>query len=139
MVLFSGQDALSSLLQQPAAWSAGALVLVVACKGLAYALSMSSFRGGPVFPAMFVGAAAGLALSHLPGLSPTAGAGMGIGAMSVTILGLPLTSVLLPAILLQATGLAILPLVIISVVTAYAVSARLRTAAGPRRPSSSPA
>ena len=44
---------------------------------------------------MFVGAAGGIALSHLPGLPMIAGAAMGIGAMSVAMLGLPLTSVLL--------------------------------------------
>jgi hypothetical protein len=46
----------------------GALVLLVACKGLAYGVSLAGFRGGPVFPAMFLGAAGGIALSHLPGL-----------------------------------------------------------------------
>ncbi len=45
----------------------GALLLLVVCKGLAYGFSLSSFRGGPTFPAMFIGAAGGIALSHLPG------------------------------------------------------------------------
>ena len=31
---------------------------LVACKALAYVLSLSSFRGGPVFPGMFIGARA---------------------------------------------------------------------------------
>ena len=57
--------------------------------------ALSSFRGGPVFPGMFVGAAGGIALSHLPGLLMIAGAAMGIGAMTAAMLGLPLTSVLL--------------------------------------------
>jgi len=67
-VLFSGQDQLPSLIAQASEWSVGALLLLVACKGLAYGLSLSAFRGGPVFPAMFIGAAGGMALSHLPGL-----------------------------------------------------------------------
>ena len=50
------------------------------CKALAYALSLSSFRGGPVFPAMFIGAAAGIAASHLPGLALVPAVAMGIGA-----------------------------------------------------------
>jgi len=45
------------------------LSLLIACKGLAYETSLSGFRGGPVFPSMFIGAAGGMALSHLPGLS----------------------------------------------------------------------
>jgi H+/Cl- antiporter ClcA len=124
-VLFSGQSALPPLIQNAAGWTAGALTLLVLCKGLAYALSLSGFRGGPVFPGMFVGAAGGMALSHLPGLPMIAGAAMGIGAMTVAMLGLPLTAVLLTTIFLQADGLALTPLVIVAVVVSYVVSARL--------------
>jgi hypothetical protein len=49
-VLFSGQEALGGLVSGAPDWSVGALLLLVACKSLAYALSLSSFRGGPVFP-----------------------------------------------------------------------------------------
>src|SRR5262249_57971227 len=41
LVLFSGQSALPSLLENSAAYSAGTLVLLVACKGLAYGASLS--------------------------------------------------------------------------------------------------
>ncbi len=133
-VLFSGQDALTPLVEDPAAWSVGALLLLIVCKGLAYSLSLSAFRGGPTFPGMFIGAAGGIALSHLPGLPAAAGAAMGIGAMSVAMLGLPLTSVLLVSVLLAAEGLALLPLVIVSVTVAYIAAARLMPA--PAEPSS---
>jgi hypothetical protein len=43
------------------------LVLLLACKGLAWGALMGSFRGGPVFPAIFVGTVGGLLASHLPG------------------------------------------------------------------------
>src|SRR5579875_2928143 len=62
---------------------------MLACKGLAYALSMSSLRGGPVFPSMFLGAAGGIAMSHLPGLPLVPAVAMGIGAMSAVMLRLP--------------------------------------------------
>ena len=58
-VLFSGQSALPGLVSHASEWSVGALLLLVVCKSVAYALSLSSFRGGPVFPAMFIGAAGG--------------------------------------------------------------------------------
>jgi membrane protein implicated in regulation of membrane protease activity len=74
---------------------------------------------------MFIGAAGGIALSHLPGLPMIAGAAMGIGAMTVVMLGLPLTSVLLATLFLSADGLALTPLVIVAVVVAYVASARL--------------
>jgi H+/Cl- antiporter ClcA len=62
-VLFSGQEALGPLIGSAAGWSVGALLLLMLCKGLAYALSLSSFRGGPVFPAMYIGAAGGVPAS----------------------------------------------------------------------------
>ena len=124
-VLFSGQSALPTLIENGATWSAGALVLLVVCKGLAYSLSLSGFRGGPVFPGMFVGAALGMAFSHLAGLPMIAGVAMGTGALTVAMLGLPLTAVLLTSVFLQADGLALEPLIIVAVVVSYVASARL--------------
>jgi hypothetical protein len=124
-VLFSGQTQLPSLIQGAAGWSLGALALLIVCKGVAYGVSLSCFRGGPVFPALFIGAALGIAISHAPGLPMIAGVGMGIGAMSVTMLRLPLTSVLLASVFLQSDAVALMPLVIVAVVVAYVTSARL--------------
>jgi hypothetical protein len=59
-----------------------------------------------------------------------AGAAMGIGALMVAMLGLPLTSVLVVAVFLQADGLTLTPLVIVAVVVSYVVSARLAPAPG---------
>jgi hypothetical protein len=106
----------------------GTLLLLLLCKGLAYSLSLSSFRGGPVFPAMFLGAAGGIAASHLPGLSLVPAVAMGIGAMCCTMLSLPLTSVLLATLLLSADGLNVMPLVIVAVVVSHVVTAHLAPA-----------
>src|SRR5262249_30130102 len=130
-VLFSGQSALPHLIQHSASYSVGALLLLMACKGLAYGVSLGSFRGGPIFPAMFLGAAGGIALSHLPGLPVVAGVAMGIGAMSVVMLTLPLTSVLLATLLLLSDGLAVMPLVIVAVVVAHVTAARIAPASLP--------
>jgi Voltage gated chloride channel len=127
-VLFSGQSGLGPLIQHSATYTAGALLLLAACKALAYGLSLGSFRGGPVFPALFVGAAGGMALSHLPGLPLVPAVAMGLGAMSVVMLTLPLTSVLLATLLLGSDGLAVMPLVIVAVVVAYVVAARIAPA-----------
>jgi chloride channel protein, CIC family len=130
-VLFSGQDALGPLIVHSASYTAGAVVLLVICKSLAYSVSMSGFRGGPVFPAMFVGAAGGIALSHLPGLEVIPAAAMGIGAMCAVLLRLPMTSVLLATVLLTSDGLAVMPVVIVAVVVAYVASAWLLPASQP--------
>jgi H+/Cl- antiporter ClcA len=137
-VLFSGENALAPLIQQADGWTVGALLLLVVTKSLAYAMSLSGFRGGPTFPAMFIGAALGVALSHLPGLPMVAGVAMGIGAMAVTMLRLPLTSVLLTVLFLQSDGVTLMPLVIVAVVVAYVASVRMSPAPAPA-PSIDPA
>lgn len=142
-VLFSGQSALPDLIKNSADYSLGALVLLVLCKSLAYAASLSAFRGGPVFPAMFIGAAGGLALSHLPGLPTIAATAMGIGAVSAVMLRLPMTAVLLTTLLLGSDGFPVMPLTIVTVVVAYIAANWLTPAAqaedkgataGPRPP-----
>ena len=108
-----------------AGWTIGALVLLVVCKSIAYAVSLSSFRGGPVFPSMFIGAAAGVAASHLPGLSLVPGVAMGIGAMCTVMLRLPMTSTLLATLLLASDGINVISVVIVAVVVAYVATAWL--------------
>jgi hypothetical protein len=124
-VLFSGQSDLGPFISKGASYTVGALLLLMACKGLAYGVSLSGFRGGPTFPAMYLGAVGGVALSHLPGLPLVDGVAMGIGAMTAVMLRLPLTSVLLATLLLGSDGLAVMPLAIVAVVVAYVASARL--------------
>jgi H+/Cl- antiporter ClcA len=124
-VLFSGQSALPHLVQHASSYTIGALLLVLVCKGLAYGVSLGNFRGGPVFPGMFLGAAGGIAMSHLPGLPVVAGVAMGIGAVSVVMLSLPLTSVLLASLLVASDAIAVMPLVIVAVVVAHVAAARI--------------
>lgn len=118
-VLFSGQSELPNLVQNAAGWTVGALALLLVCKAVAYSISLSSFRGGPIFPAMFIGAAGGIALSHLPGLPMIAGAALGVGAMTAGALKLPMTAVLLPSLLFASDAIVLLPVVIVAVVVAY--------------------
>ncbi len=130
-VLFSGQTALPSLVQQAAGWTVGALVLLVICKGLAYAISLSSFRGGPIFPSMFIGAAGGIALSHVGGLPMIAGAAMGVGAMIAGALKMPFTAVLLPSLLFLSDAVALMPVVIVAVVVSYVVAVWIKPSPPP--------
>lgn len=130
-VLYSGQSALGPLLAGQAGYTAGTLVVLVVCKALAYSLSLSGFRGGPVFPSMFVGAAGGLALAHLPGLDTTSGFAMGVGALCVAMLKLPMTAVLLATLLLGSEGLTVMPLVIVAVVVSYVLTFKLAPAPAP--------
>ncbi|MEU9113738.1 chloride channel protein [Streptomyces sp. NPDC048483] len=127
-LLYSGQSALGSLFSDTAGHSVATLVLLAAGKSLAFCVSLSAFRGGPIFPAMFIGAVGGVALSHLAGLTLTAAFAMGVGAMMVAMLRLPMSSVLMATLLLGRSGLTVMPLVIVAVVTAYVLTARLTSA-----------
>ncbi|MET1039242.1 MAG: chloride channel protein [Aeromicrobium sp.] len=121
-VLFSGQDDLPDVVANADEYSVGVLLLMAACKTLVYGMSLSAFRGGPVFPAIFIGAVLGIAVADLPGMAMAPAIGIGIGAMCTAMLRLPLTSTLLATLLLGADGLATTPEVVIAVAVSYVVT-----------------
>ena len=137
-VLFSGQDALPALVEHAADYSVGGLVLLLVGKTLAYGLSLSAFRGGPVFPSMFIGAVLGIALADLPGMSLAPAIAMGIGAMCTAMLRLPLTSTLLATLLLGADGVSVTPQVVVAVVVAFVLT-NVLPVPGPQEPTPRPA
>ncbi len=126
-VLFSGQDALPELVADATDYSVGVLIVLAACKMFAYGLSLSAFRGGPVFPAMFTGAVIGIAASGLPGMSLAPAIGMGIGAMCAAMLRLPMTSTLLATLLLGKDGVTVTPQVVVAVAVAFVITTILPT------------
>ncbi len=130
-VLFSGQDALPGLVSGAGTWTVGALLMLILCKGLAWGVSLGSFRGGPTFPAIYLGAAGGIAASHLPGLSMTAGIAVGIGVGVVAVLKLPLSAIIIATTLTASAGLAVGPLIILGVVAAYLGTLALQGRLGP--------
>jgi H+/Cl- antiporter ClcA len=101
--------------------SAGTLIALLIFKGLAWSVSLASFRGGPTFPAIFVGLVGGVLAANVLGLSETAMIAIGMGATTVAMLRLPLSSVILAMVLTQA-GLPLAPLIIVAVVVAYVVT-----------------
>jgi hypothetical protein len=124
-VLFSGESAFGELFASAATVSLGTLALLIVFKGLAWSISLGSFRGGPTFPAIFLGAAAGILAGHLPGYSQTPAIAALTGAACVAVLRLPLASVMIASLLSAKAGLAVTPVVVIAVVTAYLVSLAL--------------
>jgi H+/Cl- antiporter ClcA len=121
-VLFSGQDALPGLIGQASTWSVGALIWLLVFKGIGYGLSLGSYRGGPTFPALFLGAAAGVMASHLPGFPIQAGVAVGMGAATVAVLRLPLSAVLIATVLCTHATTNVEPLIIVGVVVSYIVT-----------------
>ncbi len=124
-LLFSGQDGLGPLVADPGAWSLSALALLIAFKGAAYSISLAAFRGGPIFPALFLGAAGGLMAARLPGFETTPAVAVAMGAAVVSVLRLPLAAVVLATLLTSEAGLGSSPLIIVGVVVAYIATQQL--------------
>ncbi len=124
-VLFSGQEAIGPLVGDGSEWAVGTLLLLVVCKGIAYAIALGSFRGGPVFPALFIAAAVGLAAGHLPGFETTPGVAVAMAAAVVAVLRLPLSAAVLATLLTSKAGLGVGPLIIVAVAVGYVTSLAL--------------
>jgi H+/Cl- antiporter ClcA len=129
-VLLSGQDALPHLVSDASSWSLSALAWLIVFKGIAYGLSLGSFRGGPTFPALFLGSAAGIMASHLPGMSTTPGVAVCMAAATVCVLRLPLSAVMLASLLTAPAGSGSGPLIIVAVVVAHIATLGLTRPAG---------
>jgi len=128
-VLFSGQDAFGTLVKDAPGLSLSVFVWLLVFKGIAWSISLGNFRGGPTFPALFLGTVGGLLAGHLPGLAETPAVAVLMGAACVSMLRLPLASVVITLLLTSSAGLAVGPLIIVAVTTAYitteVLSARL--------------
>jgi chloride channel protein, CIC family len=130
-VLFSGQDQLPGLVQDASGWSVWALVAVLVLKSAAWSISLAGFRGGPTFPGLYLGAAAGVLASHLPGFPMTPAVAVGMGAAVVAVLRLPLSAVVLATLLTARSGAGAESLIIVGVVVAFVtVMAADRRSAG---------
>lgn len=87
-VATSGEELISEL---PTLTSISTVVAIVLFKTLAYSVSLGSgFRGGPFFPAMFIGASVGLLASLAIPNGPSIAAAMVVGVVASVIATAPL-------------------------------------------------
>jgi H+/Cl- antiporter ClcA len=133
-VASSGTATLQAITSDTTAWGAGALVALIVFKGLAYALSLGAFRGGPIFPSIMLGGALGVLIAPLPGLGVAGGLAVGMAAFAAAGMKMPLSSVALTLLLFGPNATRVFPEVAIAAVTAYAVrialDKRARTTSG---------
>ncbi|MDI3406024.1 chloride channel protein [Streptomyces cavernicola] len=122
----SGQSALGGLAAAPHSWSVGALLALAVCKGLAWSICLGSMRGGPIFPAVFIGAALGIACAGLPGLGATPGLALGMASATAVVTGLPLTSAVLTVLLLGVDAHNQMPLIVIASVVGIVTAQLMR-------------
>jgi H+/Cl- antiporter ClcA len=132
-VVLSGQAALGTLATDPGAWSTGALVMLLLCKGIAYGVCLGAFRGGAVFPAIFLGAAAGvLADAVLPGTGLISSLAVGMAA-GVAIMGLPVTGAVLVVLLMGEAAFSQMPVILLAVVAATIVHGKIGADSEPEK------
>jgi chloride channel protein, CIC family len=124
LVLFSGQSSLPAVVAEG---SGGVLLLLVVAKGLAYALSLGAgFRGGPVFPAIAIGAALGVSAADvLPGLETTPAVAAGIAAGTAAVMRVPFTAVLLSTLLVGSAAIDTAPIAVLAAAVGWLVTISL--------------
>ena len=127
-ILFSGNSGMADLVQQT---SVTVVVVILVGKAIAYAAALGGgFRGGPIFPATFLGVTvAVLASLVVPSSSVTAMAAAGIAASAGAMLKLPATSALLGTLLVAGSGAEVAPFAIfgalVGLIVRLAVDRRL--------------
>jgi H+/Cl- antiporter ClcA len=106
LTMFTGSDQLATVLAHAPTLGTGLVLAMVVAKTLAFAPSSASgFVGGPIFPSLFIGGTAGVAVNLLiPGIPM----GLAFTCMMASVIGAlvsaPFTMVLLTALLTQVGG-----------------------------------
>jgi H+/Cl- antiporter ClcA len=122
-VLFSGQAGVPVVVAED---SVKIVVILIVAKGLAYAVSLGcGFRGGPVFPGIFLG----IALATLPviwfDVSPTLAVAVGAASGMAAVTRMLLTPILFAALLVGHNGLDAVPAAVVAAATTWLVMAAL--------------
>ena len=131
-VLFSGQASIPALIAET---STGVVLLLIVAKALAYAVSLAcGFRGGPIFPAIFLG----IGLATLPvvwfDVSPTLAIAVGAAAGTAAQTRLLLSSMLLATLLVGSQGLDAVPAAVLAAAAAWIARTALDQRHGPKPP-----
>jgi len=101
-VLFSGQTSLGTIVAED---SAGVIAVVIVAKFLAYGVSLGcGFRGGPIFPACFLGVALGALAVVWFDVSPTLAIALGTAAGMAAQTRLLVSPILFSTLLVGSAG-----------------------------------
>jgi len=120
LTMFTGSDQLATVLADAPTLGTGLVLALVLGKTIAFAASSASgFVGGPVFPALFIGGTAGVAVNML---IPDIPLGLAFTCMLASVIGAlvsaPFTMVMLTALLTQVGALQTAP-VLLAVISAF--------------------
>jgi H+/Cl- antiporter ClcA len=127
-ILFSGQEAVPQAL---AANSARVLLVIVVAKAIAYGVSLGcGFRGGPVFPAIFLGVAVATFACLWFDRSITWALAVGAAAGTTAGTGLVFSAMLFSMLLVGTGGQDALPAAVLAVTAAWLTGAALKRRVG---------
>lgn len=116
-VLFSGQASIPALVAES---SAGVVVVLLVAKGLAYAISLGcGFRGGQVFPAIFLGIGIAMLAVIWLDVSPTLAVAVGTAAGSAAATRLLFASIVIGSLLVGSAGADAVPAAILAGVASW--------------------
>jgi H+/Cl- antiporter ClcA len=110
LTLFKGLNEVAELAKDPEGWSAGQFALMTVVKLAALLIAAScGFRGGRIFPAVFIGTAFGL-LAHalVPGVHPAVGVAAGVLGILLAITRQGWVSLFVAAILVASPPILVL-------------------------------
>ncbi len=119
-VLFSGQTSIPALISST---GVGAVVLLLVAKSLAYGISLGAgFRGGPVFPAIFLGIGLAMIAVITLGGSTTMAVAVGTAAGMAAATRLLLASLIFAALLVGPAGADTIPAAVLAAASAWLVA-----------------
>jgi H+/Cl- antiporter ClcA len=122
-VLFSGQAGVPTVVAED---SARIVLILLVAKALAYAVCLGcGFRGGPVFPAIFLGATLATFAVIWFDVSPTLAVAIGTAAGMAAVTRMLLTPILFAALLVGPNGLDAVPAAVVAAAAAWLVIAVL--------------
>jgi H+/Cl- antiporter ClcA len=116
-VLFSGESAVPEVIDESSVWI---VLLVLAAKAIAYAISLGcGFRGGPVFPAIFLGVTVATIVVIALDVSPTLAVAVGTASGMAAMTRLLFSSLLFSALLVSSAGLDTMPAAVFAASAAW--------------------
>ena len=130
-VLFSGQTGLPDLIAQS---STKIVLILLVAKAVGYSISLGcGFRGGPVFPAIFLGVALATLAEIWFGVSPTLAVAVGTAAGMTATTRMELTLIVFSALIVGHNGMDTVSAAVLATAAAWVTAAALESRAAPVR------
>ena len=122
-MLFSGQTGIPNLIAQT---STKVVLILLVAKAVGYSISLGcGFRGGPVFPAIFLGVALATLAEIWFGVSPTLAVAVGTAAGMAATTRLMLTPIVFSALIVGHNGLDTVSAAVLAAAAAWITLAAL--------------